>query len=201
MHCITRRQWRVSPLTTFEYLFPSSYPCGYLHIILSFVLTQLTTVHPGFFTHIHSPSSTGHPYTLVIIFCEVKHAIDPNSRVMVYVLYAPGHVPPRESGASLQDPHGFTCELLSSGWKIIGNDATPVKDDLQEWKVQVEGVGTMEIGRHTQLWTVHIPAHQSAGHGDLELVVETTKRTPWTTESIIAGPEGSQLLAWDSFCS
>jgi hypothetical protein len=152
----------------------------------------MTDVSLGFFTHIHSPVSTGNPYTLIVIFCEVKDAIDPDSRVMVYVLWAPGHQPPHDPSAASHDPHGFFCELLSSGWKVVKKDDTVVSD-VQEWKVQVEGIGTMEIDRHRQKWTVHIPAEQTSGHGPLELVIETTQRTPWTTESRIAGPEGAVI--------
>jgi hypothetical protein len=69
----------------------------------------------GFFTHVHSPSSTGNPYTIIIIFCEVEHAIDPNSRIMVWVLYAPGHIPPQNAITAAERQGGFFKELCSSG--------------------------------------------------------------------------------------
>jgi hypothetical protein len=50
----------------------------------------------------------------------------------------------------------------------------------------------MEIMKDRQLWTVHIPADPTTGQEAMELVVEATKRTPWTTKSPISGPEGTR---------
>jgi hypothetical protein len=114
---------------------------------------------------------------------------------MVYVLYAPGHVPPHNINKdNLKSVNGFSCELWSSGWKHIATQGANAKDDVKEWKVQVENVGTMQIGRDRQSWTVQMPAELTMGNGALELVVETTQRTPWTTRSLISGPEGQRHL-------
>jgi hypothetical protein len=112
---------------------------------------------------------------------------------MVYVLYAPGHVPPHGIQAASHKPPGFFCELRSPGWKVVKSGATMAKGEVEEWKVHVEGIGTMDIGRDKQKWTVHIPSEETWGQGPLELVIETTQRTPWTTKSLISGPEGAKV--------
>jgi hypothetical protein len=190
MHKEATMEGRSLALNTSFYSAQSTRSLHSSSLLRESVLIDIDECHlAGFFIHIHSPASVGNPYTIVVIFCEVKHAIDPNSRVMVYVLWAPGHQAPQNLSASPQDPCGFASELLSSSWKVIKQNEA-LLGDVHEWKVQVEGIGTMEIGRQRQKWTVHIPADQTSGHGPLELLIETTKRTPWTTESRIAGPEG-----------
>jgi hypothetical protein len=109
---------------------------------------------------------------------------------MVWVLYAPGHVPPHSAIPQPYNPKGFTSEQLSSGWKHSRAEATHAKSNIEEWKVQVQGTGTMEIEHEKQRWTVHIPGNDTSGQGPLELVVETNRRTPWTDQSPLSGPEG-----------
>jgi hypothetical protein len=143
----------------------------------------------GYYAHLHAPAASGDPHTLVVIFCEVQTAVDPAARVMVYVLYAPAHVPPHAPQADAQRPRGFMRELTAPGWNITrkGQRGT---GRTEEWKVDVDGVGSMEIGRDVQRWVVHIPPEEE-GADWMDLVVETRDRTPWTAQSEVAGPEGS----------
>lgn len=143
----------------------------------------------GYYTHLHSPSSSGNPCTLVIIFCEVKTAVDSSRRIMVYVLYAPGHLPPHSAAAASHQPGGFMRELTAPRWTVTRNSA-PCIGEVEEWKIDVEGIGSMEVGKARQRLVVHIPSEDAVGGDVMDLVVESTQRTPWTTSSEVAGPEG-----------
>jgi hypothetical protein len=142
----------------------------------------------GYYTHIHSPSSTGNPYTLVIIFCIVKTAIDPSKRVLVYVLYAPGHSSPDSPNTSLKSG-GFVREMYAPGWEVKQLHPSSGTGKVAEYTIEVAGIGSMEIKKDMQRWSVHLPAGED-DQPPMTLLVETTERTAWTTKHEISGPEG-----------
>lgn len=159
-----------------------------------------TSTTTGYYTHLHVPTDRSKPdnppLTLVIITCEVKTAIDPEKRIMVYVLYAPHHDLPH-SGSTSEVEKGFVREMTAPNWVLTQSrsETSSSKNGVQvgtvePWSVEVPGIGYMKVDAHgDQEILVRMPANQD--HQDeLILTVRTSHRTPYSSLSPISGPEG-----------
>lgn len=111
---------------------------------------------------------------------------------MVLALYAPGHLDPASTSAAAKHPGGFKRELTASEWTVTRSSEREV-GRVEEWKIEVQGIGSMEVGKDWQRWVVHMPPENGSDGEMMDLVVETKQRTPWTSVSEVAGPEGRSL--------
>lgn len=142
----------------------------------------------GYYTHVHSSASTGNPFTLVVIFCQVKTAIDPTKRILVYAYYQPGSSSTKSSRSETQKLGGFVREQYASNWKVTQHNSFKGTRKLAEYTIEVGDIGKMEIRKDMQRWTVNLPAGDDMPASTL--VVEATKRASWSSTSEVAGPEG-----------
>jgi hypothetical protein len=124
----------------------------------------------------------------------VKHAIDPSKRILVYTFYGPRHATPESPSAASRTLPGFISEQYAPEWTITRLSPSERTGRVSEYKIEVKGMGTMEIRKDWQRWTVFLPAQD--GRAAMKVIVEASKRTPWTTRSEIAGPEGLFIL-WE----